>query len=345
MNKNILIHDIKTICKNIAPLAPKFEDKTIVITGGMGFLGQYFASTFSYLNKHLLKKPCKLIIFDNNITGTNSIDDPSITYITKDICKELSIPKKVDFVIHAAGIASPYYYQQYPLETFETCTLGTKQTLELAKAHNAKYLYFSSSEIYGDPDPKHLPTMESYNGNVSTLGSRACYDIGKRAGETLCYIYNSTSNVNTSIIRPFNVFGPGMHERDYRVIPNFVANIIRKKPIKVYGDGKQTRTFCYISDAMSGFIRTMILGVSNQAYNIGNPSPEISMKDLVGVFSDITNEDLNFNIIEYPSSYPSDEPNRRCPDIKKATIHLGYMPEISLKEGLTKFYTWAKKHY
>jgi UDP-glucuronate decarboxylase len=338
--------DIQSICGAIEDLYEDLSGKTVLISGGMGFLGYYFIQVFINLNDHHLSSPCHVIAIDNQVTGNRvAIDHPCITYLKADICKPLDIQENIDYVIHAASIASPYYYQKYPLETFEACTIGTKYLLELAKNNAAKFIYFSSSEIYGDPDPRHIPTEESYNGNVSTLGSRSCYDIGKRGGETLCYIYSTTHGVHTSMIRPFNVYGPGMMEKDYRVIPNFTANIIRNAPINIYGDGKQTRTFCYITDAMIGFFKVMCKGVTCQAYNIGNPSPEISMLELADIFSKVVSQKVKCNIIEHPSTYPKDEPNRRCPDIKKASLQLFYEPTVTLEKGLARFYAWAKTHY
>ncbi|RAP31769.1 nucleoside-diphosphate sugar epimerase [Candidatus Marinamargulisbacteria bacterium SCGC AG-343-D04] len=329
----------------IVDLYSEIEGKNILLTGGLGFLGYYFSQIFMYLNEHHLKKPCKLIIVDNAITGNNKKLSKSIQYIHHNVCEPLELEEKIDVIIHAASIASPFYYQQFPLQTFESCTIGSKHLLELAKKHSAKFVFFSSSEIYGDPDPVHIPVLESYNGNVSTLSSRSCYDIGKRGGETLCYIFSESYGVYTSIIRPFNVYGPGMLQKDYRVIPNFASNILNNIPLNVYGDGNQTRTFCYITDAMVGFIKVIFKGVFRQAYNIGNPSPEISMKDLVKMFSKVIGEEVEFSLIDHPSTYPKDEPNRRCPNIQKAEIQLGFQPSVSLDEGLKKFFNWAKENY
>ena len=206
-------------------------------------------------------------------------------------------------------------------------------------------MFFSSSEIYGDPDPKHIPTPESYNGNVSCLGARACYDESKRLGETLCRVYHTQFGVHTNIIRPFNVYGPGMGELDYRVLPNLANRARGGHPFHIYGDGRQSRTFCYISDAITGFMKVLMAGVPGEPYNIGNPSPEISMLDLALLTKRILGIDNAIDVIEYPDSYPADEPNRRCPDITKARKQLAYAPQVSLEEGLTKFYTWTQAHF
>ncbi len=152
---------------------------------------------------------------------------------------------------------------------------GTKNMLDLARTNGAKLLFFSWSEIYGDPDSAHVPTPESYRGNVSCLGPRACYDKSKRLGETLCRIYQQRYGVHTNIVRPFNVFGTGMQERDYRVLPNFASQIAGGRPLTVYGTGRQTRTYCYLSDAIVGFTLAMLRGVPGEPYNVGNPKPEL----------------------------------------------------------------------
>ncbi len=223
--------------------------------------------------------------------------------------------------------------------------IGTRNMLELAKEKQARILFFSSSEIYGDPDTKHVPTQESYRGNVSCLGARACYDESKRVGETLCRIYHEYFGVATIIVRPFNVYGPGMQERDFRTLPNFASRIKGGHPLNVYGTGEQTRTFCYITDALTGFILILLRGVPGEPYNIGNPVPEISMLDLAELIGEITKKKLIVNVIEYPDSYPADEPMRRCPDIHKANIQLNYKPKVSLEEGLRRFLNWTDKVY
>jgi UDP-glucuronate decarboxylase len=249
-------------------------------------------------------------------------------------------------VIQAAGIASPYYYRKYPLETLEVATIGTKHVLELARQHPLKgFLFFSSSEIYGDPDPKHVPTPESYRGNISCLGPRACYDESKRLGETLCAVYHELHGIPTRMVRPFNVYGPGMQETDYRVLPNFASRILSRKPLHVYGNGTQTRTFCYVTDAITGFLKVLLDGGPAQAYNIGNPKPEVSMLELAKTLERVMGRKLDVQAVEYPDTYPGDEPQRRCPDISKASLQLKYKPVVTLEKGLGRFMAWAKTHY
>ena len=337
-------NDIEKIYNNTKKFINKFSDKKILITGGNGFLGKYFVKVFLEYNK-FLKKPLKLVVLDLKIKKNDKINDSNVTYIEKDVSKNFSIKKKIDFIIHAAGIASPFYYRKKPIETLEVSIEGTKNCLDLARKYKSKFIFFSSSEIYGDPDKKNIPTKEAYRGNVSTLGPRACYDESKRLGETLCYIYNNKYNLDINIIRPFNVYGPGMKQKDYRIFPNFISNILNNKKINIYGTGKQTRTYCYITDAIEGFIRVLCYGKKGEVYNIGNTDPEISVSQIFKVLNKIHNEKIHSKFIKHPKSYPSDEPQRRCPDLTKAKTHLNYRPKVKLEDGLINFLNWAKIHY
>jgi UDP-glucuronate decarboxylase len=350
MSQFLLQSDIDEIVARIHELKDEFAGKKILLTGGRGFLGRYFMSVFNQLNETFNKSnPSKLIVLDNLISsGVEGEKIPSfknIEYIKHNVIEPFHYKEKFDFIIHAAGIASPFYYRAHPLETLDVAINGTRNMLDLANKDKAKIVFFSSSEIYCDPDPKHVPMQESYRGNVSCQGPRACYDESKRVGETLCYIYHNMHGTHTNTIRPFNVYGPGMQELDYRVMPNFASCIKGKKSLKIYGSGNQTRTFCYITDAIVGFISVIAKGVPGEAYNIGNPSPEISMAQLVNEIEKVIGNKLSKDLIEYPDSYPADEPNRRAPDIKKAKIQLNYNPEISLHEGLKRFLNWTDKNY
>ena len=340
--KNFLDSDINIIIKNTKRLHNYFKGKKILLTGGNGFLGNYFIELFKKYNK-IQDDSVDLTVLD--ITFKKNIITKNIKLIKKDVSKPFTLNKKFDVIIHAAGIASPYYYRQKPLETIEVTIQGIKNCLQLAKKNKAKLIYFSTSEIYGDPTAKAVPTNENYNGNVTSLGPRSCYDESKRLGETYCYIYNNYFNVHTNIIRPFNVYGPGMKQKDYRIFPNFISNILNKKKLKIYGSGKQTRTYCYITDAIEGFLRVIVYGKSGEAYNIGNHKPEISVNNIIKIFKKIHNNDVNAKIIKYPKSYPEDEPQRRCPDLSKAKKHLKYNPKINLEIGLKKYLDWAKENY
>lgn len=349
MTQFLLHTDIAEIVERTRHEVGPLAGKTILLTGARGFLGRYFMEIFAYLNEHILKKPLQVVALDNLITagseGAAIPDLPNVRFVRHDVIQPFPWNDPLHYVIHAAGIASPFYYRAYPLETLEVAITGTKNMIELATQHQARFAFFSSSEIYGDPDPKHVPMQESYRGNVACQGPRACYDESKRVGETLCYIFHEKFGTHTNTIRPFNVFGPGMQETDYRVMPNFANRIRGNKPLNIYGTGNQTRTFCYITDAMVGFLLVILKGVPGEAYNIGTPKPEISMLDLVKRLQTVLGRPIPHNIIEYPDSYPADEPNRRCPDIRKARLQLGFNPSVGLDDGLRRFFDWAMQTY
>jgi UDP-glucuronate decarboxylase len=349
MTSFLLSSDIKEIVRRIGDEAEEFAGKTVILTGGRGFLGRYFMAVFEELNTRYLSKPVTLVSLDNLITagkeGAEIQAAEHVSFVNHDVIRPFAWEKPLHYVIHAAGIASPFYYRAYPLETLQVAITGTHNMLDLADRHDARFAFFSSSEIYGDPDPSHVPTLESYRGNVSCQGPRSCYDESKRVGETLCHIFHTKNGTETNTIRPFNVYGPGMQETDYRVLPNFANRIKAGLPLNIYGSGGQTRTFCYITDAMVGFLKVILGGVPGEAYNIGNPKPEISMVDLVQRIEGVLKRPISHNIVEYPDSYPADEPNRRCPDIHKARLQLKFEPMVDLDDGLQRFFSWANTIY
>ena len=316
--------------------------KTILITGCAGFIGSNLIAKLIDNNK--------IIGIDNFISSNEGklkdfISHENFKFMQSDIIDVLSIEEEIDIIYNLACPASPPRYQNMPIFTLKTNFIGTLNLLELAREKSSIFIQASTSEIYGDPDPKHVPMAESYRGNVSCQGPRACYDESKRVGETLSYIYHTSYGTNTNTIRPFNVFGPGMQETDYRVLPNFASRIKGGAPLNVYGSGNQTRTFCYITDAMVGFLLVVLKGVSGEAYNIGNPKPEISMIDLVKKIEVLSSKSVEYNIVEYPDSYPADEPNRRAPDIRKAKLQLDFNPQVDLDQGLKRFLDWANTVY
>jgi UDP-glucuronate decarboxylase len=348
--KSRVINEIGVrVAQRLGESARLFEGKTILITGANGFLGQYFLETFIYLNQSVFKTPCEIVAADSHITNTTTNDTLGTLpyrFLLQDVSKLFPVEEKPDYILHAAGIASPMYYRRFPLETIDVATLGTRNMLELARKSKSQGLvYFSSSEIYGDPDPAHVPTTEDYNGNVSSIGPRACYDESKRLGETFCAVYHKQFGTRVMMVRPFNVYGPGMKEADYRVLPNFANSIKAGKALNIYGTGLQTRTFCFVEDAILGFLQVLLLGRSGEAYNIGNPSPEISMRGLVELITKISPRPVKCEFIPYPESYPAGEPMRRCPDITKAARDVGYAPGVDLEQGLRIFLDWTAHAY
>ncbi len=347
MKKGILEEDIENIAKRIQSEAKKLEGKTLLITGGAGFLGKYFILTIDHLNKHQFEKPCRVISVDNFVTGSAYpiAEGPAFKAIQHDVSKPLNIDEPVHFILSAAGIASPKFYRKFIIETIDVGVFGTKNMLELAKEKKVEsILFFSSSEVYGDPDPQFVPTPENYNGNVSCVGPRSNYDESKRLGETLCVAYHQVYNVPVKAVRPFNVYGPLMRLDDYRVIPNFIANILQNKPIPVYGAGNNTRTFCYVTDAMTGFFKVLLCDYNGEAFNVGNENDEINMSALGEIVSEIfENKPKISHVLGPTDAYAKADPKRRCPDLSKIKTKLGYETTVDLKTGIKRFVQWVEE--
>lgn len=304
-----------------------------LIAGGAGFIG-------SHLCEAILTKDLEVICLDNFITGKREnieilTNNPSFHLIEGDITKPLdktiqSLISGVQFVYHLASPASPFQYQKYPTETLLANSLGTSNLLEIAKANGAKFLYASSSEVYGNP--QQHPQRESYWGNVNPIGVRSCYDEGKRFGEAMVVAYIRKDDLDARIVRIFNTYGPRMDKDDGRVVSNFTVQAIAGMPITVYGDGSQTRSFCYVDDLVRGLIVLMENEKARgEVFNLGNPEEHTILefaqmiKELTGSVSEIKFTDL-----------PEDDPTRRQPDITRAKQILDWTPKVSLKEGLKK---------
>lgn len=296
--------------------------KKILVTGGAGFLG-------SWLCERLVKEGNHVLCVDNYFTGNKRnisylISNPYFEVIRQDICQPLYV--EVDEIYNLACPASPKYYQQDPIQTMKTSILGTFNMLGLAKRTGAKILHTSTSEIYGDP--KEHPQSEQYWGNVNPIGIRACYDEGKRAAETLCFDYNRQHGVDVKVVRIFNTYGPRMAADDGRVVSNFVVQALLGRPITIYGDGNQTRSFCYVEDMIDGLIAMMNSNISGPI-NLGNPN-EFTVKELAMQILRLTHSSSK---IEY-KDLPMDDPKQRRPDITMAKNILNWEPNIQLNEGL-----------
>lgn len=298
--------------------------KTVLITGGAGFIGSHLCELF-------LRKNCRVLCIDNLITGKLSnikpfLKNSDFKFIKHDISKPLSVTGKVDHVLHFASPASPVDYIKYPIQTLKVGSLGTNNALDLARAKHATFLLASTSEVYGDPLVN--PQKESYWGNVNPIGPRSVYDESKRYSEALTMAYHRTYGLNTKIVRIFNTYGVRMREDDGRAIPNFISQALRARPLTVYGDGKQTRSFCYVSDLIEGIYR-LLVSKEHGPINIGNPN-EITLLRIARIIIKLTGS--KSTIVFKP--LPTDDPKVRRPDIKKAEKLLKWCPKIGLEEGL-----------
>ncbi|HEY9626722.1 MAG TPA: NAD-dependent epimerase/dehydratase family protein [Coleofasciculaceae cyanobacterium] len=355
--KDVIDADLQYICGNLQAEFTQMSGKSLLIIGGAGFLGYYLVQSVLYWNTISGLEPIALTVYDNYIRGipewlTDLESDPNLILKKHDITHPLpaDIPD-FQFIIHAASIASPTYYRKYPIETMDANVNGLRTLLEYCKQHKDAgkpvegFLFYSTSEIYGDPTPESIPTPETYRGNVSCTGPRACYDESKRYGETLCVNFAEQYDLPIKIARPFNNYGPGLKITDKRVLPDFARDVLSGRDIVMLSDGSPTRTFCYIADAIVGYYKILVVGRAGEAYNIGIETPEISMATLADKVVELATELFGYTgkVIRQESddkAYLVDNPNRRCPIITKARTELGYEPCIVPDEGLRRSLIW-----
>lgn len=356
----IIQEDLGNILSRLQNEFKQLAGCRVVLTGGAGFLGYYLVQSICAFNKNS-STPIQLVVLDNFIRGLpewlkNLDGSVGLEIRRHDITEPFpSDIEQVDWIIHAASIASPIYYREHPIETMDANVNGLRILLDKSRElkNSGKpikgFLYFSTSEIYGDPSPDSIPTPESYRGLVSCTGPRACYDESKRYGETLCVNFAQQFDLPITIARPFNNFGPGLKITDKRVIPDFVRNIFRDEDIVMLSDGSPTRTFCYIADAITGYFKVLVNGKPGESYNIGVETPEISMYELAQKLSEFSKELFGYKgqVIRQQSSdshYLTDNPNRRCPIIEKARKDLGYSPEFKLDDALRRSLIWYQSN-
>ncbi|MDD5021880.1 MAG: SDR family oxidoreductase [Endomicrobiaceae bacterium] len=304
----------------------------VLISGGAGFLGSHLCDFF-------ISKNHKVIAVDNLITGKKEnikhlLKNKNFRFIKSDVTKKIKVAGKLDAVLHFASPASPRDYMEHPLETLQVGSLGTLNLLELAKEKKAKFLFASTSEIYGDP--KINPQTEEYWGNVNPIGIRSVYDEAKRFSEALAMCFNRQYKLDTGIVRIFNTYGNRMNEKDGRAIPEFIAQALAGKPITVFGKGTQTRSFCFVSDLVDGIYK-LLMSKYKYPVNIGNPC-EITLNELAKKIIQLS--DSKSKIIY--KRLPEDDPKQRCPDITKAKKILKWKPKVNLTQGLTETIKYFK---
>lgn len=355
---DLLNEDLSHICGNLKEEFAKMAGKRLLITGGAGFLGYYLVQAALHFNQHEGRsQPIDITVWDSFIRGApvwlSTLEGTShLTVDARDLIQPLPSPMPdFQWIIHAAGIASPPFYRKYPLKTIDANINGIRNLLDysVVQADRGKpvegFLFYSSSEIYGDPTAEWIPTPEHFRGLVSCTGPRACYDESKRFGETLCVVFAQQHGVPTKIARPFNNYGPGLKISDKRVIPDFVRDIFAGRDIVMYSDGKPTRTFCYSADSVAGYYKVLVKGRAGEPYNIGTERPEISMTALAEKIIANGRELFGYRgkLVHRPNpeaDYLVDNPNRRCPDISKSRTELGYDPTILVDAGLRRAMNW-----
>lgn len=349
--------DLKYIYENLTDSEKsKFKNSTILITGCGGFLGYYFMHFFDKYGEELSIK--KVIGLDNFMLGKsewitrlgeNPLFDIEKFDIITDNIENIKNSSEANLIIHMASIASPTFYRIHPIETLDANIWGLRRLLDFYMTKNIRgFLFFSSSEIYGNPDKDNIPTSEDYNGDVSCTGPRACYDESKRFGETLCRLFSEKYEMPIGVVRPFNNYGPGMKINDKRVPADFAKAIYENKNITILSDGTPTRTFCYIADAITGYLKILLYGKYDY-FNIGIDTPEISVKKLAEIYVEAGKKVFNYSgeVLYETSSdedYLTNNPQRRCPDITKAKNILNYHPSIKVEMGVERFLSFLKEN-
>jgi len=357
MNK-IAMQDIERIFNALSEQEKAaLRDSTLLFTGGAGFLGFTFLQFLAHYRQQLGIR--KVICLDNfqvgypgwlkTLSDRGDVELHKFNIIRDDIAA-MPGAEEADYVFHMASIASPIFYRKYPIETLDANIWGLRRLLDFYCEKKLRgFVFFSSSEIYGDPDAAHIPTEETYRGNVDCQGPRACYDEAKRFGETMCYLFHQKYRMPISIIRPFNNYGPGMRLNDARVPADFANAVRQNRDIVMYSDGSPSRTFCYISDAVTGYLKCLLhAGEGFEAFNIGMDRPEITVRRLAEIYTEAGKEIFGYTgkavfAVSEDAAYLTNNPNRRCPNIDKARRRLGYDPQINVEQGVRLFLSYIKE--
>lgn len=339
---SVIESDRRELAEQLAPHLQPLAGTTLAVTGSHGFLCSYLIDMIIGLNEHAFDRPCRIVAMDNLRSGSSGRlahlegrDD--YRFIHADISQQLAYGGAVDWLIHGASIASPVYYRKYPLETIDANVSGTRNALDMARDKNVRsFVFLSSSEIYGDPDPANIPTAEEYRGFVSCTGPRAVYDESKRLGETLTMTYWRLFETPGKIIRPFNVYGPGQRLDDGRIIPDLMSAALERRPLVLYSDGRATRSFCYALDFVAALLLLMVSGRNGEAYNAGNDEAETSMASVAELMSEIAGtSSVEYRVSSDPH-YLTDNPVRRRPDLTKLRATVPWSPRVPLREGLRR---------
>ncbi len=329
--------EIREIIKNLGAISKSIESKNVLVTGGAGFLG-------SWLCEALVEQGAKVVCLDNLVSGVkvniqNLMNRDNFTFIEHDITQPIFFDEPLDIVMHLASRASPFEFEKYPIQILKANTLGILVALGIAKKHRARFLYTSTSEVYGAAT--EIPTTEEYRGNVNPIGPRSCYDEAKRCGESFVIAYQMEHGLDVRIARIFNTYGPRMRAEGVygRVIPRFIDQTLNNKPLTIFGDGSQTRSFCYVTDQIEGLLKLALFDAAKgEVINIGNEQ-EITILELANEIRELTHSSSELQF----SPLPKDDPPRRRPNITKARTLLNWAPKVELEEGLVKTIRYFKE--
>lgn len=357
----VVVADLDYICDALAEEFAHMAGKDLLVVGGAGFLGFYLVQSVLHWNARAGDRPIRLAVLDSFIRGrpdwlARLADAPNLAIRQHDVTQPVpgDLPG-FSYIVHAASIASPNFYRRHPIETMDANVNGLRRLLDYCRERPASaekvdgFLYFSTSEIYGNPPADQIPTVEDYWGNVSCTGPRACYDESKRYGETLCVNFAQQYDLPVKIARPFNNYGPGLKISDRRMLPDFARDVFSGKDIVLLSDGTPTRTFCYVADAVIGYFKILVKGRAARPYNIGTESPEVSIEQIAQMVAQIAARDFEYRgrVVRKASEDPdylTDNPLRRCPSIARARSELGYRPGIALQEGLLRSLLWYREN-
>jgi len=347
----IIKKDIEEIIKRLGSEINKLSGKRILITGASGLIGSYIAETLAYLNtKKKLDLLCNVIGLQRSKITKNSrlgylLNRSDIKFVQHNSAVPFKPPVKIDYLIHSAGMSTPAFFLADPLGTIDVNVNGIRWILEYARKEKVKsILYMSSGEIYGNPTAENIPTPETYNGNVSTMGPRSSYTSSKRLAETLCLIYFEKYGVPVKIARPFIVYGPGLDISDRRVMADFMRSGLEGKPIEMLNEGLDTRSYCYISDATVAFFKILLSSKNGEVFNVASDLEEVSIRDLAKLVHKICKISQPVKVRKQDAKFIKDAPNRVFPDISKLKRTFNYKPKIRIDEGLRRTIDWNRSY-
>jgi len=342
---DIVKEDIERII-DLVPECSLFENKKILITGADGMIPSYFVYLYSYLNEFMFKKKCEIHVVVRNKKFCKRIaaflNKPYVKTIVQDVSKRLNVEEPFAYIIHAASTASPEKYTQEPVQTINTNVLGLYSLLALPQVKLESLLFFSTAELYGSPQGKDIPIREDYVGSTNFHDIRSCYVESKRFGEVICMNYFREYKTPIKIIRPFHVYSPEIDLRDKRIFAAFVKSALEGKDIEINGDGKPTRSLCYITDAIVMILKTLLSDHNGQVFNIGNQKNEISVKDLAILITKISGNKINVKIHGMKNKFGS-APIRSCPDMSKVKKFLKIEPTVDLESGFSRVFSYQRE--